>query len=668
MMKAFFTLPLIILCFFTAVSSDFDDRRNEFINGAINGNSLEGAILKAYRDVPINQSVIDEALESVIEERHLDFKLIKLIRIMFLTEGEFDQQILTALEPIPFWLPDADNLREYWSENHMIMWMSANWLLHEKHDWEARPTLRQNVVHYLNLKNEYGFYEYFSPVYAQFTIAALMNLADFSEDEEIKAKATSAVQRLLSELLLFANDRGVYYPVAGRGYPGQYTGPGKYKRSIYLLTGRGELSGGAGNASVSIATSSVDFSEVISSWKEEENFTLHLGHTIFEGKRINSELSREDKIIFQWSSGGYFHPATANDMIWQLGNYNMWDHRQFRAYKKFKWLPPNFGHLAANFTKSISKSSYIGEAEINIFKNKGIVLSSNSSLLKGHAGYQQWPWVATVETEPIWTKSGNVGEGSVGNGRSNNTSLPYIDQNENVALIMYRPNWDLPIFGIDDFNIWLYYQTEKFDEVNEFDNWVVGKLDDSYVAVKKHCDGIINDYMACDDQDGQTWAIVVGNEEMHQSFDNFNEIISEATYEERWYFKWQTFSWIYYGHINVDGKDIRHHWSGNVLSGPSNIGGRSGRVDESFQAETADINVFPNPAKDFININISQYEKGIHTISIINMAGQNMYYDASNTRDSFISIPTLDWTNGVYTLIIENEDGSADFKRLIIQK
>ena len=443
-MKIYITLLLGLLCFQTIYSSDFEDRKNEFLQNNLGHEGMEGAIIQAYLDEPINATALDDYLDGTLTTAHPDFKMVKLMRFLFFSEGEYDEEILAELEPLPFWLPDADNLREYWSENHMIMWMSANWLLHEKYDWEARPTLRQNLVHYLDLKNEYGFYEYFSPVYFQFTIAALLNLADFAEDEEIQSKATTAVQRLLSELLLYANDQGSYYPVAGRGYPGQYTGSGRYKRSIYLLTGLGSLNDGAGNASTAIATSTVDFTDVSASWNEEENLTLNLGHTISEGKQINNFLSREDRIIFQWSSGGYFHPAVANDLLWQIGNYDMWDHRQFTGYSGLSFLPPSVGQIAANVAGSISRSSYIGQAEIDIFKNKGIVLSTNRALLKGHAGYQQWPWVATIETQPVWTKAGNVGEGSVGDGRNNNTTLPYLDQDENVALIMYRANWDLP--------------------------------------------------------------------------------------------------------------------------------------------------------------------------------------------------------------------------------
>ncbi len=657
-----------ICCFIGLKASDFEDRKNQFIDGAINKDGLDPAILKAYRNLPVEASLIEDEMANVSEEGHLDFKLIKIMRLMYLTDGEFDDIILDALEGIPFWLPDPENLREYWSENHMIMWMSANWLLHEKHDWEARPTLRQNIVHYLDLKNEYGYYEFFSPVYAKFTITALFNLADFAEDEEISTKAASAVQRLLSELLLFATDDGIYYPVAGRAYPEHYDGS-RYDRAIYLLTGNGSLREGTTNVSVAIATTSVDLSGVSNSWSPEENLTLDNGHTLLEGKReINNTLTREDRIVFQWSSGAYFHPHTAEDMLWQLGNYDMWDHRQFQSYSDLSWLPPSIGSVAATFAGSISRSSYIGKAEIDIYKNHGVVLTSLQNYWKGRLGYQQWPWVATCGDQPVFTRSGNVGEGGFNEDRSNNTTLPYLEQDGNVALIMYRANWDLPIFGYDDFDIWTNFPKEEFDEIREFDNWVLGRVAESYVALKKHCEGTINGVDACDDQDGQTWAIVVGNEETHTSFNHFADIIGEATYEERWYFKWRTFEWVYYGHINVDGKDIDHHWKGNILSGPSN-GNRETLPERAFQLEAENIHIFPNPAKDYFSLDLRSYEGETRSISVINMAGQIVYSEYLVNQDSYFkSIPTLNWSNGVYTVIIENTDGTANIKRLIVQQ
>ena len=448
----FFKLTLITLLWFISMpcvfANDFETRRNQFIQAAQGNNNLDGVVLQAYNQSPINEAVLFESLEGMLDVETIDFRITRLIRILFLTDGDYEDEILSALEPIPFWPPDPDNVRSYTSENHIIMWMSANWLLHESFDWEARPTLRQNIVHYLNLKIDYGFYEFFSPVYLNYTAAALINLADFSQDEEIKTKATIAAKRLWSEILMMTNDKGSFYPTAGRvSSYSQLAGSGRYRSSIYLFTGLGDFPHSTGVGSSAIATSEVDFSDVCDSWSNELNTTLNNGHSLSSGFDLHSDLSREDRVIFQMSAGAYFHPDVADDVIWLFGFYHMLGIEIIEQL--LQNMPNNIGASIAGIAGSLSRSSYIGKVDIDIYKNRGVVLSSAQDYWKGRLGWQQWPWAAAIEDQSVFTICGDRQTSEM----NANTSLPYINQEENVALIMYRHNWDLPFFGINDFNV-----------------------------------------------------------------------------------------------------------------------------------------------------------------------------------------------------------------------
>jgi len=76
--------------------------------------------------------------------------------------------------------------------------MSSAWLLHEKFNWNiSDPTLHKRLLHFLTLKVNYGFYEFFSPTYFPYLLSGLLNLADFSKDEHIKSLAEQAAQRLI---------------------------------------------------------------------------------------------------------------------------------------------------------------------------------------------------------------------------------------------------------------------------------------------------------------------------------------------------------------------------------------------------------------------------------------------------------------------------------------
>jgi hypothetical protein len=117
-------------------------------------------IFQAYRNVPVDSAQLQTMLNNLLAKTTSDFDIIQLIRILFLSTGQYDAKILPLLEDIPFWINYNDTVRNYWSENHMIMWMGSDWLLHEKYNKPIDSTLHKRLVHYLDLKNEFGYYEF----------------------------------------------------------------------------------------------------------------------------------------------------------------------------------------------------------------------------------------------------------------------------------------------------------------------------------------------------------------------------------------------------------------------------------------------------------------------------------------------------------------------------
>ncbi len=695
----------IFLSSFSIVSaSDIDSRASDLLNMEATGsNGINRLIAQSYNDQPYDRpEIIDNILLGLPCSRNVDFRITELVRFLFISDGDFEDEILAVVDTFDFWLNYGEDNQQYWSENHMIMWMTANWLLHERYGWEARETLRQNLVHYLNLKIDYGFYEYFSSIYYPFTITALLNLVDFVEDSEIKMLAERVVTRILKDLLLIVNNQGAYYPTAGRNDMGKYIRKNHLRDIIYLLTGIGEVPSGLGNAGMAISTSDFDFSEISNSWSPEVNTTLNYGHPLSKAKQIHAGIEFRDRVIFQWSSGAYFHPTTASDTWLLLRSLNLWGHYEFQSFAFAQILPPSLGNLFGKISASISRSSYIGKVDIDIFKDDGVVLTSSQDMWKGRKGYQIYPIAATIEDICVFPRSGPIQRWESVPSRTSNTHLPYVDQDENVALIMYRPNFDLPLFGgTDEFGVSLLWEDDNFDEVRTFDNWILGKKEDSYVAVKKHCgnnisktieecrtevvragpvcnDSIISeteicetfpvDVQACEDSDGQTWAIVVGNVDMHGSFDDFEEVIAAAEYEERWYFDRGKFQWVYYGKINVDGKFIDYHWRGSFLNGPDDGNAdNNSELNRELVSEAENIDVFPNPAINTFTLDLSQYEKDVHTVEIIDMSGRVMFKQSTSFNDPSISVRSDNWEKGTYTILFHG-DNHSDIKRISIQK
>ncbi len=666
----FFYFLCLLICFGSYQNSnannpEYELRRLNYIESSlvnINDNSI---CIQAYKGVAVDQQILTTILNNISSRSTADFDIVKLIRVLCLSNGEYDSLILPVLRPIPFWLEKNETNREYWSENHMIMWMSSDWLLHEKYGKVVDSTLDNRLRHYLKLKIQYGFYEFFSSVYAPYCLSGLLNLADFSQDLEIKALATQAAQMLLIEMLKLTNDKGVYFPIAGRSYPSKYeTAYGaNHNHLIYLVSGMGEVPAGTSHAAAFLATSSLPIDNVSSSWTSVLNTVYTNGHTLQNGiNNINNLMSTKDKVIFQWSSGAYFHPDVSISTFKLLSDLNLWGHFEFADFRQFSFLPADIAPAFAEIASPISKSSGLYNPKIAIFKNKSVTLSSLLDFWKGKNGYQQFPVMANSGKSAVFTVSGKpTTNWSDRPSIHVNTHLPYVQQVDNIALVMYRPEKALALFGYKDekLDVALHWQNEKFDEIRENGNWILGRDGDGYVAVRRSCTGEINGVRACDNPDGQTWVIIVGNVDMYGSFNQFEEKLAQSQYEEKWYFNLPTLQWVYYSKIVVDGKTIDYAWNGDILSGPTKT-----VTGISTNRNVDNIILYPNPANQYVNIDFSKL-RDVVSLKIINEIGQEVFTEKNININALKTINTLNWSSGFYVLQIETKDHVFSEKFLV---
>ena len=67
--------------------------------------------------------------------------------------------------------------------------------------------------------------------------------------------------------------------------------------------------------------------------------------------------------------------------------------------------------------------------------------------------------------------------------------------------------------------------------------------------------------------------------------------------------------------IGPDGKDIDHHWLGNLWDAPDNPNGREGFEDGRIgQLESDRVILFPNPAKDHFTLDLRAYEENLRRL------------------------------------------------------
>jgi hypothetical protein len=643
---------------------DYDARRATYVEKSLQNFNENAIVFQAFKGLPVDQDVLDKIVGRVYDEGEFRFSLVQLVRVLYFSDGQYEAQLLPAIQSIPLWLTPNEKIRGYWSENLSCMWLSNAYLLRQKYGITNVPEDLDNILnHWLDLKINYGFYEFYSTVYAPYTLAGVLNLVDFVEDPVIRSKAILVAERLLKEMLLLTNDKGVIFPASGR--LGRYNAPygSSINHLIYMLTGFGEPGASASHGGGFLATSTLDVKNVVESWKSKENFTLNIGHSLQEGFAINSPLQKNDRIIFQWSSGAYFHPDVAFETATLFNDYNLWDHREFREFSIFRNVPASLAATAAQIAGSISRSSVISGQNLAIFKDKSVTLSSVQDYWKGCKGYQQTPWVANTGKLAVFTSSGDLEALPSGDSKlDGNSTLPYVQQKDNVALIMYRANKDLALFGFDKHDIILNFSEDTYDEVAIEGQWILGREEDGYVAVLRHCyDKVAEDYV-CDDQDGQVWGVIVGNKDMYGSFENFRSIVAQAKHEEKWIFKLQTLEWIYYGMIDIDGKKIEHYWNGNLLSFPQN----PSTGIEYLSGNEGGFNIYPNPASSQFALQFNEVVNGKAIIRIMDISGKEVHVQTTDIWDTpVMMIDGSLWARGMYTVVVETSSGTMTRKLVL---
>lgn len=624
MKTSILSLLLMISLAASAGNTPFQQRCIDYTDQALQNPNSASMVLQAGRSLPVDTGFLNSYLRAVPTKGTVDFDLVQLVRILMLAPGQYDSQILPVILQLPYWVTAGDTLHGYWSENHMIMWSSSDWLLHEYHNKPLTPHLRQRIVHYLKLKKTYGFYEFMSSVYAPYCLTGILNLADFSQDQEIKTLAGEAAIELLKELMLLTNDRGVFYPVAGRNYYGKYESPygANHNHLIWLLSGLGEVPSGASHAGPFLATTTVDVGPAIQSWTADLDIEKFVGHTLAESILLRDTLNSEaDKTMFQWSHGGYFHPLIAERTINFLFDSNLWYHVDFEQFRDFSNFPRQTVIDLCNTVTVASMSSVISGQRLHIFKKNQVTLASVEDFWKGKLGFQQFPCVANVGTTPVMLASGKTAvPWSRRNANNANEHLPYVDQKHNVALLMYRAEPKPNILPFRNPEIAIYFNDDDFDEVRENGPWLLGRQGNGYVGVRRHCIDSIGSLRGCEYNGGQAWAIVVGDSDMYGGFNQFESLAAASTMNEQWYV--QGGESVYEASLQFDTISISYAWGADTSL---TVGLQEAVAESGLQ-------MHPNPASEQLQVFADLADGESYELNVFSLSGQLLKHEIKISR------------------------------------
>ena len=243
--------------------------------------------------------------------------------------------IEAALLRVKYWLDDPPTERSngeemtYWSENHQMLFASAEYILPSFFPDETFAYLSQGaswhrdralprVRAWLEHRLQFGYSEMNSGVYYNEHLPGLFNLVDFSPDDEIRKKALIALDLLMFDVLRRVC-QGSYVAASGRQYwaPKRSGWSVSFLDTIELLTGAvGDYWGSAEESAVSFVTSQYidEIPEALLA------ICLDTAAPRIDRSRTSINLDESEDygidpdsssgIVFWWGNGAYFTDIT----------------------------------------------------------------------------------------------------------------------------------------------------------------------------------------------------------------------------------------------------------------------------------------------------------------------------------------------------------------------
>ncbi|MEI6678138.1 MAG: hypothetical protein WCL21_06000, partial [Mariniphaga sp.] len=128
-----------------------------------------------------------------------DFNLVNLLRIVYEYDGQIPAATKNKIEKTLlnfryWWDEPGENSMCYWSENHQVLFASAEYLAGQKYPDKLFPKsgltgkqhqakARKRILDWMEMRWNYGFTEFYSSVYYKEDIGGMINLIDFADDE-----------------------------------------------------------------------------------------------------------------------------------------------------------------------------------------------------------------------------------------------------------------------------------------------------------------------------------------------------------------------------------------------------------------------------------------------------------------------------------------------------
>ncbi len=556
-------------------SQGYLDRKAEYLDYCYENNGpdlggLYGQLCRVARGDTVNVTAIEESSQKLIERRDTaDFTAAALIRMLYLDRetGALDDETRTFIEntllEFKYWIdePGVDQMC-FWTENHQVLYHSSELLVGQFFADETFPnngmTGRQHAKHaepladrWLNMRGQFGFSEWHSNVYFNEDIPALLNLAEFADNPEIRTKA-AAVLDLVAFDLLNNMYKGKFATVHGRTYESKFIDGlnDSTAEAAWIMTGLGAYSSTGDFSGTFLATSDRYFTpqllediatEVSSSHEHRQRDSIDVA----EAERWGIGYESQEDMIFFAGMSALLAPEVITGTLEMVDDLDLWNGFLFsdipaelESILKSAQAAGTLPDLATTLEPVAAGISLQG-MDTYVYRTPDYQLAGAQDYHPAYWASQTQMWLGTLDEEAYVFTSYPSDLGAAEDlgvalaGKWIGSWLPRGTLYQNVGIFQYRQE-EVPLLAtyISSDHTHAYFPRLRFDEVQEQAGWVMGRKGEGYVALYSENPttwSVENDYELDAEGLENIWIVEMGSASEHGSFADFVAVITAST-------------------------------------------------------------------------------------------------------------------------------------------
>lgn len=555
---------------------NFSYRQEVYRNDSKISDGFYAQATRIYLNISANETNIEAGLNRIISfEDCMDFRMNMICRMLYfdknnsILSSEIKNKIEGAMFKAKYWYTEPnDDDCIFWTENHQILYHTSELLIGQLYPdvnfTNSGMNGTEHIEHalfmidrWLDWRGEFGFMEWHSNTYLTEDIAALVNLVDFCEDEDIKTRAAMALDLIAFG---FANQyfKSRYATTHGRAYDSSKVGTSlsdpasrdSTSEAAWIMAGIGyhDPNNRDSMAAVALATSTKyttpsilemiaeNASEYYEGWERP-------GISLYDAP--NYDIGYDEEFWMFWQ--GMSAPITEKTIEATLSIQDEYNLKGELIYGPeiiidlFKFFSTLRGISLSQYcelAKAITQGTSLEAPDIYTYRTPYYQLSGIQDYnQKGFMSMQKHIWQASLgEQAFVYTNCPEaIGQGPqdfVGGWNPRSTFY------KNVGVIQYdRTAMPLEVELVDTilnlldmrFYIHAYFPKWAFDEVQQVGNWVFGAKGDGYVGLYSYISPFwMNDYELRVNGRKNLWIVEMGSIDEWGSFQNFISNITQA--------------------------------------------------------------------------------------------------------------------------------------------